>query len=391
MNNLKVNARVNARFKASAIESRSLSIPLRPLQLGSYRIDQPVLVAPMAGVTDRPYRQLCRRFGASYAVSEMAASNPALWKSVKTSQRLNHDGEAAPVAVQLAGADPRMMAQAARYNADRGAQVIDINMGCPAKKVCALAAGSALMGQEPLALRIVEAVIEALANRERAVPVTVKMRTGICAASRNVQKLALAMQSLGVSMIVVHGRTREQGFNGEAEYDSLQSVKAALQIPVIANGDIDSAEKAAAVLKRTGCDGVMVGRAALGRPWLFAQIAAELMGQPGFAEPGLESLRNAMQVHFDDHMRFYGEPSGVRSFRKHVSWYLPQWVRISARQLIQGLPAQDWAQEALQRFFRIESSARQWVFIEQCFACLIQGENKASDASSPRDCRLIAA
>ncbi|NDA70041.1 MAG: hypothetical protein EBX53_03535 [Betaproteobacteria bacterium] len=205
------------------------------------------------------------------------------------------------------------------------------------------------------------------------------------------QKLALAMQSLGVSMIVVHGRTREQGFNGEAEYDSLQSVKAALQIPVIANGDIDSAEKAAAVLKRTGCDGVMVGRAALGRPWLFAQIAAELMGQPGFAEPGLESLRNAMQVHFDDHMRFYGEPSGVRSFRKHVSWYLPQWVRISARQLIQGLPAQDWAQEALQRFFRIESSARQWVFIEQCFACLIQGENKASDASSPRDCRLIAA
>ncbi|NBS38391.1 MAG: tRNA dihydrouridine synthase DusB [Betaproteobacteria bacterium] len=343
---------------------------LKPLSIGPYRIEKPVLVAPMAGVTDRPYRQLCRRFGAAYAVSEMAASNPALWKSVKTSQRLNHEGEPAPIAVQLAGANP-------------------LNMGCPAKKVCALAAGSALMGQESLALEIVEAVVEALAHRREPVPVTVKMRTGINTASRNVRSLALAMASIGVSMIVVHGRTREQGFSGAAAYEDIGQVKASLSIPVIANGDIDSAAKAREVLAQTGCDGLMVGRAALGRPWLFAQIAAELAGERLLAEPSLDDLSVAMQAHFEDHLSFYGEASGLRSIRKHVAWYLPQWARLSALQQVDGLPAQAWAEEALQRFYRIGSSAEQWQFLNRCMHQLMQ--QAASSGQQLRQALPIAA
>jgi len=347
------------------------TMTLNPLKIGPYKIDHQVLVAPMAGVTDRPYRQLCRAYGAAYAVSEMAASNPALWKSVKTSQRLNHKGEPAPIAVQLAGANPAMMAEAARFNADRGAQIIDINMGCPAKKVCALAAGSALMGQESLALSIVDAVLEALAHRREPVPVTVKMRTGLCTANRNVRSLALAMQSLGVSMIVVHGRTREQGFAGEAEYESIRQVKEALSIPVVANGDIDTPIKAREVLAQTGCDAVMVGRAALGKPWLFAQIAADLNGQGQLAEPSLESLREPMKAHFEDHLSFYGEASGLRSIRKHVAWFLPQWVRLSGLQQVNDLPAPIWAEEAVQHFYRIDSSAAQSDFLDRCFSQLI--------------------
>ncbi len=368
---------------------RPSTMALKPLSIGPYRIEKPVLVAPMAGVTDRPYRQLCRRFGAAYAVSEMAASNPALWKSVKTSQRLNHEGEPAPIAVQLAGANPLIMAEAARYNADRGAQIIDINMGCPAKKVCALAAGSALMGQESLALEIVEAVVEALAHRREPVPVTVKMRTGINTASRNVRSLALAMASIGVSMIVVHGRTREQGFSGAAAYEDIGQVKASLSIPVIANGDIDSAAKAREVLAQTGCDGLMVGRAALGRPWLFAQIAAELAGERLLAEPSLDDLSVAMQAHFEDHLSFYGEASGLRSIRKHVAWYLPQWARLSALQQVDGLPAQAWAEEALQRFYRIGSSAEQWQFLNRCMHQLMQ--QAASSGQQLRQALPIAA
>jgi len=349
-------------------------MPLNPLMIGPYRIAHPVLVAPMAGVTDRPYRQLCRRFGAAYAVSEMAASNPALWRSVKTSQRLNHQGEPAPIAVQLAGADPLMMAEAARYNADRGAQIIDINMGCPAKKVCAVAAGSALMGQEKLALDIIDAVVQALANRREPIPVTVKMRTGICDSKLNAPHLALAMEALGFSMMVVHGRTREQGFQGCAEYETIRQVKQAVSIPVVANGDIDSAAKARQVLDQTGCDAVMVGRAALGRPWLFAQIATELTGQPAMADPSLDDVREAMFDHFEDHINFYGEASGVRSIRKHVAWYLPQWASISGLQQVNGLLVKDWTEQTLQRFFVIDRPESQRVFLAQCFDLLSQNQ-----------------
>ena len=342
------------------------------LHIGPHPIRHPVLVAPMAGVTDRPYRKLCRSFGAAYTVSEMAASNPALWKSVKTAQRLNHEGEPGPVAVQLAGASPQMMAEAARFNADRGAQIIDLNMGCPAQKVCAVAAGSALMGQESLALSIVEAVIEALANRGNEVPVTVKMRTGIDTVNRNVRRLAVAMESVGVSMIVVHGRTRQQGFTGSAEYESVREVKDSLRIPVIANGDIDSIAKARAVMASTGCDGVMIGRAALGRPWLFAQIAGALTNGTSIADPGLPAIREAMKTHFEDHISFYGEASGLRSIRKHVAWYLPQWVAMSQCQQLDGMSSEQWTHRSLQQFFGIDSSSAQWQFLDHCLNVLVK-------------------
>ena len=250
------------------------------MQIGPYVLPNALFVAPMAGVTDRPFRQLCRQFGAGYAVSEMVTSRKDLWHTLKTSRRANHEGEAGPIAVQIAGTDADMMAQAAAYNIDHGAQIIDINMGCPAKKVCNKWAGSALMQDEPLAISIVQAVVDACAPR--GVPVTLKMRTGWCDSERNAVVLALAAQSAGVQMVTVHGRTREQGYKGAAEYETVTAVKAALKIPVVVNGDIDSAQKAHSVLAQTG----------------------------------------ALLSHLEDHYSLYGEFTGVRTARKHIGWYV---------------------------------------------------------------------
>ncbi len=277
-------------------------------------------VAPMAGVTDRPFRQLCRRLGAGYAVSEMVSSRRDLWGTPKTSRRANHEGEPGPIAVQIAGAEPQMMADAAAYNIDGGAQIIDINMGCPAKKVCNKWAGSAIMQDEALALRIIEAVVAVCAPR--AVPVTLKMRTGWCQAEKNAVSLARAAASAGVQMITVHGRTREQGYRGAAEYDTIAAVKAAVGVPVVANGDIDSPEKARAVLALTGADAVMIGRAAQGRPWLFREIAHFMATGMRLAPPLVAEVRQLALAHLQDHYTLYGEFLGVRSARKHIGWYV---------------------------------------------------------------------
>ncbi|HWP10511.1 MAG TPA: tRNA dihydrouridine synthase DusB, partial [Ramlibacter sp.] len=241
------------------------------MNIGSYPLANNLFVAPMAGVTDRPFRQLCRKLGAGYAVSEMVTSRRELWASLKTSRRADHQGEPGPIAVQIAGTDAAMMAQAAAYNVDRGAQIIDSNMGCPAKKVCSKWAGSALMRDEALATEIAQAVVQAC--EPRGVPVTLKMRTGWSRAHRNAVNLARAFEDAGVRMLTVHGRTREQGYGGQAEYDTIAAVKAAVRVPVVANGDIATPEQARDVLAYTKADAIMIGRAAQGRPWIFREIA----------------------------------------------------------------------------------------------------------------------
>jgi tRNA-dihydrouridine synthase B len=288
------------------------------MQIGHIELANRLFAAPMAGVTDRPFRQLCKRLGAGYAVSEMVTSRKDLWNSLKTSRRANHDGEVAPIAVQIAGTDAQMMAEAAAYNIDRGAQIIDINMGCPAKKVCNKWAGSALMQDEPLALEIVEAVVAACAPRH--VPVTLKMRTGWCDAERNAVRIARAAEGAGIAMVTVHGRTREQGYKGHAEYDTVSAVKAALRIPVVANGDIDSPEKARDVLAATGADAIMIGRAAQGRPWIFREIAHFLATGEHLPAPGVAQAKAWLLEHLHDHYGLYGEFAGVRSARKHIGW-----------------------------------------------------------------------
>jgi tRNA-dihydrouridine synthase B len=288
------------------------------MNIGPIELPNTLFVAPMAGVTDRPFRQLCRRLGAGYAVSEMVTCKRELWASLKTSRRADHEGESAPIAVQIAGVDPAEMADAARYNIDRGAQIIDINMGCPAKKVCNVFAGSALMSNETLALRIVAAVVAA--SRPRGVPVTLKMRTGRNQHERNAVALACAAEDAGVAMVTVHGRTRAQGFLGGAEYDTVAAVKAALRIPVVANGDIDNAAKAREVLRRTGADALMIGRAAQGRPWIFREIAHELATGEPLAPPATAEVRGWLLEHLHDHYALHGEWSGVRSARKHIGW-----------------------------------------------------------------------
>lgn len=291
-----------------------------PMRIGPYHLANNVFVAPMAGVTDRPFRQLCRQFGAGYAVSEMVTSRRDLWDSLKTSRRADHQGEPGPVAVQIAGTDAAMMADAARYNIDRGAQIIDINMGCPAKKVCSKWAGSALMRDEPLAQAIAEAVVAACAPR--GVPVTLKMRTGWSAAERNAVRLARAFEAAGVALLTVHGRTREQGYAGRAEYDTIAAVKRAVAIPVVANGDIDSPHKAREVLQATGADAVMIGRAAQGRPWIFREVAHHLATGEQLAPPLVAEVRRALRAHLEDHYALYGEYTGVRSARKHIGWFV---------------------------------------------------------------------
>ena len=291
--------------------------------IGAHVLPNRLFVAPMAGVTDRPFRQLCRQFGAGYAVSEMVTSRPDLWHTLKTSRRADHTGETGPIAVQIAGTDAPMMADAARFNIDRGAQIIDINMGCPAKKVCNKWAGSALMQDEPLAIAIIEAVVAACAPR--GVPVTLKMRTGWCDTRRHAVSLARAAESAGVAMITVHGRTREQGYRGAAEYDTIAAVKSAVRVPVVANGDVDSPRKARAVLAATGADAVMIGRAAQGRPWIFREISHFLATGESLAPPLVAEVRRALLAHLQEHYALYGEFGGVRSARKHIGWYVREW------------------------------------------------------------------
>jgi tRNA-dihydrouridine synthase B len=290
------------------------------MHIGHFAIANSLFVAPMAGVTDRPFRQLCKRLGAGYAVSEMVTSRRDLWDTLKTSRRANHDGEPGPIAVQIAGTEAQMMADAAVYNIERGAQIIDINMGCPAKKVCNKWAGSALMQDEALALSIVEAVVAACAPHN--VPVTLKMRTGWCQAHKNAVVLAKAFESAGVQMLAVHGRTREQGYKGQAEYDTVAAVKAAVKIPVVANGDITTPEKARAVLQATGADAIMIGRAAQGRPWIFREISHFLATGTPLAPPLVSEVKRLLVEHLHDHYSLYGEFIGVRSARKHIGWYV---------------------------------------------------------------------
>ncbi|MBX3589133.1 MAG: tRNA dihydrouridine synthase DusB [Ramlibacter sp.] len=290
------------------------------MNIGPHTLANNLFVAPMAGVTDRPFRQLCKALGAGYAVSEMVTSRRELWNSLKTSRRADHAGEPGPIAVQIAGTDAPMMAEAALYNIDRGAQIIDINMGCPAKKVCNKWAGSALMQDETLALGIVQAVVDACAPR--GVPVTLKMRTGWCQAHRNAVALARLFEDAGVQMLTVHGRTREQGYSGQAEYETIAAVKAAVRIPVVANGDITTPQKAREVLALTGADAVMIGRAAQGRPWIFREIAHFLATGTELAPPLVAEVRRVLLDHLLDHYALYGDFTGVRSARKHIGWYV---------------------------------------------------------------------
>ena len=293
------------------------------MRIGPYELPNGLMVAPMAGVTDRPFRKLCKSLGAGYAVSEMVTSKKELWNSLKTSRRADHQGETGPIAVQIAGTDPFEMADAARYNIDRGAQIIDINMGCPAKKVCNKWAGSALMQDEALAMSIVQAVVAAC--EPHGVPVTLKMRTGWCHDQRNAPVLALAAQDAGVQMLTIHGRTRDQGYKGFAEYDTIALIKSRVRVPVVANGDIDSPEKAQAVLTHTGADALMIGRAAQGRPWIFRDIQHYLQTGEHLAPPLVAEVRRLLTEHLAEHMGLYGEYTGVRSARKHLGWYVRDW------------------------------------------------------------------
>ena len=286
------------------------------MQIGPYTLSAPVILAPMAGVTDKPFRQLCRRLGAGLAVSEMTSANPRLRGSLKSQQRLDFSDESGPVGVQIAGHDPQLLADAARYSMDLGAQLIDINMGCPAKKVCNVAAGSALLRDEALVGRILDAVVRAVP-----VPVTLKIRTGYTREQRNAITVARIAESAGIAAIAVHGRTREDLFEGEAEYDSVAAVKAAIGIPVIVNGDIDTPEKARQVLEHTGCDAVMIGRAAQGRPWIFREIAHYLATGTLLPAASLTEVHDHLLGHLAALHAFYGEHMGVRIARKHLGWY----------------------------------------------------------------------
>ena len=287
-----------------------------PMQLGAHELRNALFVAPMAGVTDRPFRKLCKRFGAGVAVSEMVSSKPELRETRKSRLRTDHAGEVDPIVVQIAGADPATMADAARYNVALGAHVIDINMGCPAKKVCNVAAGSALLGNEALVAAILEAVVGAVD-----IPVTLKIRTGPAPETRNAVRIARIAQEAGIRLLTVHGRTRACGFKGQAEYDTIADVKSSVGIPVIANGDIRSPQDALAVLRRTGADGVMIGRAAQGRPWIFREILHYLAEGEVLPPPRVSEIREVLVEHLHDLHEFYGAVQGVRVARKHIGWY----------------------------------------------------------------------
>ena len=286
------------------------------MHIGPYQLKNNLIVAPMAGVTDRPFRMLCKSMGAGMAVSEMVASNSLLYGSEKTKRRANHEGEVDPISVQILGTDPEMMARAAKHNVDAGAQIIDINMGCPAKKICNVMAGSALMQNEKLVAQILEAVVGAVN-----VPVTLKTRTGWDKAHRNAINIAKIAESSGIQALAIHGRTRACGYTGDAEYETIAAVKAEIKIPLIANGDITTPEKARFVLEQTGADAVMIGRAAQGRPWLFREIEHFISTGEHLPPPSVAEIQRVLVLHMHDLYDFYGEHTGTRVARKHISWY----------------------------------------------------------------------
>lgn len=317
------------------------------MQIGPHILRNNVFVAPMAGVTDRPFRQLCKQLGAGYAVSEMAASNPRLWASEKSSRRIDHEGEMEPKAVQIAGADPKDLADCAKFNVDKGAQIIDINMGCPVKKVCNNWCGSALLQHEDLVERIVNAVVQAVD-----VPVTLKFRTGWDRENKNALRIARIAEQAGIQMLTLHGRTRADGYKGDAEYDTIAAVKASVKIPLVANGDITTPEKARYVLEKTKADAVMIGRAAQGRPWIFREIDHYLRTGEHLPAPMVEEVRHLMDEHLRAHYQFYGEYLGVRTARKHIGWYV--------QDLLGG-------EEFRQRMNRMESTEEQLLAVNEFF------------------------
>ncbi len=313
-----------------------------------FKLRNNLFVAPMAGVTDRPFRQLCKKMGAGLAVSEMVTSNSLLYGSAKTLRRANHEGEVAPISVQIAGADPKMMAEAARHNVDNGAQIIDINMGCPAKKVCNVMAGSALMQNEKLVGDILDAVVGAVPNT----PVTLKFRTGWNLANRNAPSIARIAESAGVRAVAIHGRTRCQQYTGEAEYDTISLVKTLVDIPVIANGDIATPEKARQVLDKTGADGLMIGRAAQGRPWLFREIEHYLKTGEHLPPARVDEIHGILQEHLEDLYAFYGLETGFRVARKHIAWYTKGLAGSAAfRHYMNQLPSIELQRQAVNDFF----------------------------------------
>jgi tRNA-dihydrouridine synthase B len=287
------------------------------MKIGSYHLPNKLVLAPMAGVTDRPFRQLCRNMGAGMAVSEMVSSNSLLWGSEKTRRRADHQGETEPRSVQIMGADPQLMAQAAQRNVEFGAQIIDINMGCPAKKVCNVSAGSALMRDEKLVGEILHAVVNAVPE----IPVTLKIRTGWDSENRNGLTIGRIAEAEGIQALAVHGRTRSDAYRGSAEYDTIATIKQSLSIPVIANGDITTPEKAKFVLEYTKADAVMIGRAAQGRPWIFREINHYLVTGEHLADPTHQEIHDILCGHLENLYQFYGEFTGVRMARKHISWY----------------------------------------------------------------------
>ncbi|MEE8482894.1 MAG: tRNA dihydrouridine synthase DusB [Acidiferrobacterales bacterium] len=330
------------------------------MYIGPYKLKNNLFVAPMAGVTDRPFRQLCRQMGAGMAVSEMVSSNSLLQGSKKTLRRADHSGEDEPRSVQIVGADPDMMAQAAQYNVDQGAQIVDINMGCPAKKICKVAAGSALLKDEPLVINILKSVVNSVN-----VPVTLKIRTGWDTENRNGVAIARIAEDLGIQALAVHGRTRACAYRGDAEYDTIAAIKAAVSIPVIANGDITTPEKAKQVLDYTGADGVMIGRAAQGRPWIFREIQHYLETGTHLEEPSLAEIRATLLDHVSNLYEFYGEYAGVRIARKHISWY-SKGCRNGAmfRQKVNHVDTAKQQYDTVREFFdqqiELENEKREW-------------------------------
>jgi len=317
------------------------------MRIGPYQLENNLVVAPMAGITDRPFRLLCRRMGAGLAVSEMVSSNALLRGSVKTKRRTEHAGEPRPISVQIAGADPTLMADAARYNVEQGAEIIDINMGCPVKKVCNAMAGSALLRDEPLVQRILEAVVQAVP-----VPVTLKIRTGWDREHRNGPRVARMAEAAGVQALAVHGRTRACGFSGKAEYDTIAEIKASVAIPVIANGDLDSPEKVREVLGYTKADGAMIGRQAQGRPWIFREIRHFLATGQRLPSPEVVEIHRLLREHLEQLYQFYGEQTGVRMARKHIAWYTRGLADSAAfRHAMHRLQTTDEQRKAIDGFF----------------------------------------
>lgn len=327
-------------------------------QIGPYKLPNNLLLAPMAGVTDRPFRQLCRRLGAGMAVSEMITANKSLWASKKSLLRANHDGEPEPRSVQIAGADPKMMAEAAQHNVEQGAHIIDINMGCPAKKVCNVMAGSALLQHETLVAEILESVVNAVD-----VPVTLKIRTGWDLDNRNGVEIAKIAQESGIQALAVHGRTRACAYKGEAEFDTIANIKSRINIPIIANGDISNPEKAKQVIDYTGVDGLMIGRAAQGNPWIFRQINHYLTQEEHLASPSLKEIRETLIEHLHTLYDFYGDYTGVRMARKHIAWY--------SKGLRNGNPFR-------QQMNTFEQPQQQLDFTEQFFAQLEEKDTIAA-------------